>query len=302
MPELSSASREAATLLTSPGGGAGLKWEADRLVSEQGERYALEGPIVRMLSEIDPLLARELEAQRSGVDAYVDPDLLCPHYERQFVARLAAEGLLSNAQVAEGGVRLDVGCGVGVLGQLFPEGGWIGLDASIDLLRKIESGYRLLVEGTVEKLPFATSSVDMVVALNMLHHVIHPDRAVQEFARVLKPGGVLVSVDPRKTTVIELVKRFLRSNDPMFAETHKAFGVDEYRTLLSAGGALRVETFKRVGFFGLIAMGGLDAVGISRKLPTERVVNALRAIDESLFRVPNVERAGLNLAVRAVRI
>ena len=48
-------------------------------------------------------------------------------------------------------------------------------------------------EVDAQRLPFKPESFDVIVANHMLYHVPEPSRAVTEFARVLRPHGVLVA-------------------------------------------------------------------------------------------------------------
>jgi SAM-dependent methyltransferase len=285
-------------LLALPGGSAPLRRDGDAFLGAGGERFEVDEGVVRILRDVDPLLARELEAQAKAVADYGDPHLLMPRYEIH-VAELALVELFGGA-LPRGRV-LDAGCGIGLLGRLYPGLDLVGLEASLPLLREARTGYALRVEGSAESLPFVDQSFDVVVALNMLHHVIHPDKALEEYRRVLRPGGMLVAVDPRKVWPIELAKRALRGRDETFADTHKAFTVREYRELVEGAG-FRIEEYRRVGLVGLLGMGGLDALRLSRRLPdATRTVALLKGIDDALFRLPGVERAGLNLVVRATR-
>jgi len=223
-----------------------------------------------------------------------------PRYERD-MAQLALVELFGGHPPT--GKVLDAGCGIGILGRLFPHLALTGVDASIDLLRQVGEGYDLLVEASAEALPFADASFDVVVALNMLHHVIDPERAAREFARVLRPGGSLVCLDPRKVAPVEFAKQVLRGKDDSFAPTHKAFTVEEYEHIIEQAG-LRIVERRRVGFLTLLAMGGLDATKLSFKLPAsqrDRVVNLLRQTDGALFQLPGMSRLGLNLALRSTR-
>lgn len=278
-----------------------LTAEAGFYVSSGGERYVIEGQVVRLLRNIDPALTLELESQARAANDYSDPRFLMPRYERD-MAQLALVELFGGQSPT--GKVLDAGCGIGILGRLFPSLGFTGLDASIDLLRQVRGGYDLLVEASAEALPFADHSFDVVVALNMLHHVIDPDRAAREFARVLRPGGSLVCLDPRKVAPVELAKQVLRGRDETFAPTHKAFGVEEYDRIVEQAG-LRIDERRRVGFLTLLAMGGLDATKLSFKLPPKQrdpLVSLLRRTDSALFKVPGMSRLGLNLALRATRV
>jgi SAM-dependent methyltransferase len=273
--------------------------EGSTYVGPEGERYDVEDGVVRMLRAVDPELAREIEAQDIGVDEYANPDYLMPHYERE-MARLAVIELFGGRPPS--GRILDAGCGIGLLGRMYPELGLIGLDASMTLLRRATTGYRLRVEASAEELPFADGSFDVVVALNMLHHVINPERAVREFARVLVPGGTLVAVDPRKVWPIELAKRLLRGSNSAFAPTHKAFKPDEYAQIVRQSGLFEIEDSRRVGFITLIGAGGLDALHVSKFLKApDTVLRAFTAADRLAFAVPGMSSAGLNLALRARR-
>ncbi len=295
------AGSEVDSLLAVPGGHGALRREGDAYVSATDERFPVENGVVRTLRTVDPLLARELEAQRAALVDYSDPSLFMPRYERT-VAELAVEGLFGG-RAPKGSRILDAGCGIGILGKFYPELGLIGLDASTTLLEQVKGGYRLLVEGSAEALPFKDGAFDVVVALNMLHHVITPENAVREFARVLRRGGTLVAVDPRKVTAIELVKRALRRRDATFAPTHRAFTVDEYATILKGGGAFAIEDARRMGLLTLVAFGGLDALRLSRFVPNpQAAVDVVTRVDEALFHLPGVRRAGLNLAIKARRV
>ncbi len=53
-------------------------------------------------------------------------------------------------------------------------------------------------EGELEALPLASGSLDVAVLLLVLHYVVEPRRALEETARVLKPGGKLIVVDMRE--------------------------------------------------------------------------------------------------------
>lgn len=50
-------------------------------------------------------------------------------------------------------------------------------------------------QGDVEALPFAEGTFDLVVSRYSAHHWPHPQRALEEFCRVLRPGGRLLLSD-----------------------------------------------------------------------------------------------------------
>lgn len=104
---------------------------------------------------------------------------------------------------------LDAGCGTGgLIGRLssaHPAWSWTGVDVSplaCALARErwstngwsATSGRAVpsIVEANITALPFPTASFDAVVSADVLYHVADDQTALQEFRRVLRPGGVLI--------------------------------------------------------------------------------------------------------------
>ncbi len=52
------------------------------------------------------------------------------------------------------------------------------------------------VVASVERLPIRSNSADGVVSIAMIEHVAHPQQAVREWLRVLKPGGRIICFVP----------------------------------------------------------------------------------------------------------
>ena len=106
----------------------------------------------------------------------------------------------------EGGIEslLDVGCGEGVLTERWarqvPEVRVTGLDLADPKLEAEWASRRLenleFRTGQAEDLPFGDGTHDLVCAIETLEHVLDPERAVSEMARVSR-SHLLVSV-PRE--------------------------------------------------------------------------------------------------------
>lgn len=88
---------------------------------------------------------------------------------------------------------LDAGCGTGAgLEWLAQYGQTVGLDLSREALALCqERGLDRLVRGSVDRLPVADRSLDLVTSFDVLYHLWVGDAggAVREAYRVLRPGG-----------------------------------------------------------------------------------------------------------------
>jgi SAM-dependent methyltransferase len=96
--------------------------------------------------------------------------------------------------VRAGARVLDLGCGAGLLALLKRKGCVLaGVDLSAECARAARAnGYDHACRADLGRLPFADSSFDYVVSLDVLGHVPFDEKesVVTEIARVLRPGGV----------------------------------------------------------------------------------------------------------------
>jgi len=122
---------------------------------------------------------------------------------RHRVQEQAWLGFLSQVVGTEPKVVLDVGTGPGFLAVLLAKLGHRvkGLDLSpgmIDQARKIAANHGLSVTfevGDAESLPDADGQYDAVLNRNVLWTLAHPEKALADWKRVLKPGSLLVVID-----------------------------------------------------------------------------------------------------------
>lgn len=91
---------------------------------------------------------------------------------------------------------LDAGCGTG---GSFPLLSVFGTAYGIDLSKVAiefckKRGLKNVITGSVSKLPYKNSTFDLVTNFDVLYHkaVKNDSKAINEFYRVLKPGGILL--------------------------------------------------------------------------------------------------------------
>lgn len=83
-------------------------------------------------------------------------------------------------------------------------------------------------QGDMEELPIDTASVDLAVFSQSLHHASHPERAIREAARILRPGGRIV--------VLDLARHRFEEAREIYADEWLGFPEGELEQMLSAAG------------------------------------------------------------------
>ncbi len=180
-------------------------------------------------------------------------------------------------QIPVGGTILDVGCGTGEFERLIladhPQQRMIGIDLSDQMLaiaqEKCASYPQVHFQtASVESLPIANQSVELVVSANAFHYFNDPHAALAEMYRVVKPGGHVVILDwCRDYWVCQVCDWVLGLVDPAH---HQCFTQAELHRYLTAA-HLTVERSSRYRF-GLI--WGLMVATASRPLLQEHDINS----------------------------
>lgn len=139
------------------------------------------------------------------------------------------------ARAAAGAARpriLDCGCGTGSnLTMLEPHGEVYGFDLTWRGLQFAhEHGRRRIAQASIDAIPFATGSFDMVTSFDVFQTL--PDQverqAAREMARILKPGGAAVF----NFAALEM----LRGGHSVLAEEVRRYRPGEVRALLEEAG------------------------------------------------------------------
>lgn len=140
-------------------------------------------------------------------------------------------------------VVADLGAGEGTVSQLLAQRARkvIAIDNSEKM---VEFGARLAREhgvrnleyrkGDLEQLPIRDSQVDVALWSQSLHHAQHPERAVAEAHRILKPGG--------RAIVLDLAKHRFEQARELYADLWLGFSEVELDGYLREAGFRDIET------------------------------------------------------------
>ncbi|MEI6288247.1 MAG: class I SAM-dependent methyltransferase [bacterium] len=101
---------------------------------------------------------------------------------------------------------LDVGCGTGAILQLLEDQGYdaTGIDFSEIAVDYCQDKKLNVLKGSAEKLIFSDSTFDVIVAMDLLEHLKNDLVAVEEFRRVLKPGGLAIIAVPAHPSLFSI--------------------------------------------------------------------------------------------------
>jgi ubiquinone/menaquinone biosynthesis C-methylase UbiE len=125
-------------------------------------------------------------------------DWLAPHYDR-LISSSHREIWMRLLDPEPGSLMLDAGGGTGRVVERM-DCSWcrvIVADASIKMLRQAADKPGLAaLQSFTENLPFPSNSIDRIIMVDALHHVVNQAVTISELFRILKPGGILVIEEP----------------------------------------------------------------------------------------------------------
>ncbi|MFL9872822.1 class I SAM-dependent methyltransferase [Paraburkholderia megapolitana] len=202
------------------------------------------------------------------------------------VLRVAINDLkqLVDAPLPDSPTIVDVGCGQGIsfrlLASAFRPRRIVGVDFHAPSLVLAEAAAHTcraqadraidieLLHGDCANLPLPDASADFVFCHQTFHHLVEQDRALSEFRRVLKPGGVLLFAESTDAYIRSWVIRLLFRH-PM----HVQKSADGYLQMIRDAGfafgthnvSLPYLWWSRAKDFGL-----LERLGLSHPQPGKR--------------------------------
>lgn len=205
--------------------------------------------LVRRAAGEIPVAARDMEAlglvldkRRDRVRAYFDE--LAGKFGRQYVPGRSWKGLAETLlRLMPPMVVADLGAGEGTFSQLLAQRAKqvIAVDNSE---RMVEYGSQLARDhglsnidyraGDLEALPVEDGTVDLAFFSQSLHHAQHPERAVAEAFRILRPGG--------RIAVLDLLKHHMEEARELYADQWLGFSEVELAGFLKTAGFAGVQT------------------------------------------------------------
>lgn len=152
---------------------------------------------------------------------------------------------------------LDAGCQGGFLKRFCDPAfaaEWTGFDCKLDDPRLGAARFAELVGGDLERgLPFGDASFDAVVSLHVFEHLKDPEAVLREYARVVRPGGVVLLGFPTMPGWLAPLREaqhrrgMARGERPDWGH-QQVFHPRRVRTMAAAAG-LRVELLSGSHFF-----------------------------------------------------
>lgn len=190
----------------------------------------------------DKALRLVLDKRRDRVRAYFDE--LAGKFGRQYVPGRSWKGLAEMLlRLMPPMVVADLGAGEGTFSQLLAQRAkWV---IAVDNSEKmVEYGSQLARDhglsnidyraGDLEALPVADGTVDLAFFSQSLHHAQHPERAVAEAFRILRPGG--------RIAVLDLLKHHMEEARELYADQWLGFNEVELVGFLNQAGFASVQT------------------------------------------------------------
>ena len=117
-----------------------------------------------------------------------------PFHTGFWVQKRIGGAIAANAHLAHG-VLLDVGCGLKPYEKIFAPyvEKYYGTEYSSTSGFR---GNRADAAGDASAMPFADASVDTILCTEVMEHVNHPEKVIEEFVRILKPDGIIITTAP----------------------------------------------------------------------------------------------------------
>ena len=77
---------------------------------------------------------------------------------------------------------------------------------TLDILPELKPDILYDLNNTKEKIPLEDNSIDIIIAGEVIEHLIDPNKVISEFHRILKSDGILVISTPNICSLVNRIK------------------------------------------------------------------------------------------------
>lgn len=164
------------------------------------------------------------------------------------------EFLIDSFNFREGYKIADLGCGTGVMFDIIrrrigPKGIIVGVDFCSRMLQKARMNFPFeniyTVDGDVEDLPLKSNAFDIALTFAAFAHFSNQKRAMEEAARILKPGGHFYVIHLVSSS--ELEEQHQQMGGPIAQDRLPAH--EDMLDLFSNGGFIHVKITDHPGLY-----------------------------------------------------
>ena len=164
--------------------------------------------------------------------------------EKNSIFRYFQKRVISLINLSSPSNFLDLGCGTGwavryVSTLMKGEGHFVGIDISENMIKKakeIAKGMNNVIfyKASSEELPLENNFFDNIICTFSFHHYLHPEKALSEARRVLKPGGRIYILDGTPDDYFtKLIDKLAKR---MEKEHVKQYSTNEFKKMFSESG------------------------------------------------------------------
>lgn len=230
-------------------------------------------------------IQEEIETQKLICDGYVTR-YMHPH-SSQFQKYLAKKIIKFTEPH---GKILDNGCGPGYFCKNYlNDYKIIGVDISEDMLVHAKKNLNEAILGNSENLPFLDNYFDVIISRSLIHHLVNPQKGIDEVSRTLKPGGRALFIDPIATLASSLPRKLLNKTR-FFSSEHKNFNIKELVKMIKKSG-LKITRVEYTNYIGYAMVSAPDIFNPLKYLPFKsKIAGLLLFIDDMLSKIPLVNK------------
>ena len=224
------------------------------------------------------------DLQKNTYEGNINPDEIAKIEAFKESPNIRIEKLNKLLEDLEGKKVLNVGCGNGKFlnKDFLIKNSVTGVDISLSALEEAKEYYHIPLQADIDSgIPVKDGDMDIVIASEVIEHIVDTDFFLCEVNRILKPGGVLVLTTPNINTPLSYMMMLFLDMPPYRCARYRAPHVRDFtkRTLRLAleNNGFEIETYYGTAIF--IPWLGYFMSGLCNFFPrlgSELVVKAIK--------------------------